>query len=181
MIWCKSRSQSSSYWGVYHIGLNAGNGSGAESKRVDLHDNGAEVNSSFWNHTAPTSEMFSVGNTWTNSSGEMYIAMLFNSVAGISKVGYYTGNGSATQRTITTGFQPRFLILKNADGANNWFILDTVRGWANGADYTLTFNNDAAQYAGENVGQPTSTGFTITNAVANFNENGSTYIYYAHA
>ena len=179
MIWCKSRTQGSSYWGVYHFGLNGG--TNPQSWRVNLHNANANVITSFWNATPPTSEMFSVGNTWTNSSGEMYIAMLFNSVAGISKVGYYTGNGSATQRTITTGFQPRFLILKNADGGNNWFILDTVRGWANGADYTLTFNNDAAQYAGENVGQPTSTGFTITNALANFNESGSTYIYYAHA
>ena len=166
-------------WGVYHFGLNGG--TNPQSWRVNLHNGNANVITSFWNATPPTSEMFSVGNTWTNSSGEMYISMLFNSVAGISNVGYYTGNYSATERTITTGFQPRFLILKNADGGNNWFILDTVRGWANGADYTLTFNNDAAQYAGENVGQPTSTGFTITNALANFNENGSTYIYYAHA
>jgi len=180
MIWCKSRTQNSSYWGVYHFGLNGG--TSPHSWRVNLHNSNPQTGTSFWNHTAPTSEWFSVGNNgWVNGSGDLYIAMLFTSVTGISKCGYYTGNGSATERTITTGFQPRFLILKNINGYNNWFVLDTSRGWANGADYTLSFNNDAAQYSGENVGQPTSTGFTITNALANFNENGSTYIYYAHA
>ena len=180
MIWCKSRTQGSSYWGVYHFGLNGG--TNPHSWRVNLHNTNPQTGTSFWNHTAPTSDMFSVGNNgWVNGSGDLYIAMLFTSVTGISKCGYYTGNGSATERTITTGFQPRFLILKNINGYNNWFVLDTVRGWASGADQTLSFNNDAAQYAGENVGQPTSTGFTITNALANFNESGSTYIYYAHA
>ena len=178
MIWCKSRSQSSSYWGVYHIGLNAGSGSGAESKRLDLHDNGAEVNSSFWNHTAPTSEMFSVGNTWTQSEGDQYIAMLFASVPGISKVGYYTGSSGSV--TINLGFTPKFLIFKNIDATANWAVFDTMRGITDAWSPVLNFNNTNVQAAFDKL-NTTTNGIIVENGSNYVNLDGNHYIYYAHA
>ena len=184
MIWLKKRTGTARNWPVYHKGLDGG--SSPEEKVVWLNLTNTQSDSvESWNNTAPTSTHFTIHGTAnepnTNTDGEDYIAMLFASVDGISKVGSYTGNGSATERTITLGFQPRFLILKNANGYNDWFVFDTVRGWASGNDTVLSINSDAVQYSGEDYGAPTSTGFTITSSLANVNENNSTYIYYAHA
>ena len=174
------RRNSTENWLVYHKGLNGG--SSPENYRLFFNDNGIETYTFNWGQTAPTANCFTVSDgAWVNGTGSQYLAILFASVDGISKVGSYTGNGSATSRTITTGFQPRFLILKNSEGYNNWFVLDTVRGWVSGIDQTLSINSTNPNYGGENVGHPVSTGFTINNAIANFNENGTNYIYYAHA
>jgi len=180
MMWVKRRNNTGD-WFVYHKGLDGG--SNPETHYITVNSSGSEGDSNeIWNDTAPTSTSFTLGiYDQVNGSNQDIIAMLFSSVEGISKVGYYTGNGSATERTITLGFQPRFLILKNASGGNNWFVFDTVRGWASGNDATLSLNSDAAEYSGEDYGEPTSTGFTITSSLANVNENNSTYIYYAHA
>ena len=110
---------------------------------------------------------------------DSYIAMLFASVDGISKVGYYDGSNSA--QTITTGFQPRFLIIKRTDTANGWWLLDTRRGWAAGNDAYLEINTDTAQATDVNFGQPTATGFTLTGNHAAYNIAGGSFIYYAHA
>jgi hypothetical protein len=57
---------------------------------------------------APTDSYFTLGAfQYTNESGSTYIAYLFASLAGISDIGSYTGNGSSV--TVTTGFQPRFI------------------------------------------------------------------------
>lgn len=179
MMWVKSRTQSSSYWGVYHIGLDAGNSqANPQNYRINLHNNSQETGTSFWNTFTPTSEVFSVGNSWTMGNGEDYIAMLFTSITGISKVGYYTGNGSSI--TITTGFQPRFLFVKNVQGSQDWYVLDTTRGWGAGNDKHLSFNTTAGQGDWE-FGTPTSTGFSFPSGNGGFNGNNEDYIYYAHA
>ena len=176
MMWIKTRTQTSGYWGVYHFGLDGG--TTPQSRRMQLQNSNAESITSFWNHTPPTSEMFSVGNNWTNSSSELYIAMLFASVTGISKVGYYTGTGSAT--TITTGFQPRFLIVKNITASNNWFVLDTTRGWGSGDDSYLKIDTTSGGGTFD-FGEPTSTGFTLASGDGAYNASSNSYIYYAHA
>ena len=103
--------------------------------------------------------------------------MLFASVEGISKVGYYAGNSSG--QTITTGFQPRFVIIKGIDIGASWYVLDTVRGWGAGNDKSLEINTTQAQNTGD-FGAPTSTGFTLTGHNV-YNGTGYNYIYYAHA
>ena len=106
--------------------------------------------------------------------------MLFASVDGISKVGSYTGNGASSQ-TITTGFQPRFIIIKNIDqSGKSWMVLDTVRGWASGNDNYLQLNDSAAQLS-HDFGNPTSTGFYLHGGGSTYNGSGTNYIYYAHA
>ena len=108
--------------------------------------------------------------------------MLFKSIAGISKVGSYTGSGSGNTQTITTGFQPRFVIIKDYTGGSNpWYVLDTTRGWASGNDDILQLNDTAAALTGNDWGEPTATGFTVTGGGINLNSSSNKYIYYAHA
>ena len=105
--------------------------------------------------------------------------MLFASVDGVSKVGYYDGSNSV--QTITTGFQPRFVFVKRASGTASWSVFDTIRGWTGNVDgdYMLNFDSDSAQQD-TNFGSILSTGFTVKVAT-DWNEANSKYIYYAHA
>ena len=110
---------------------------------------------------------------------KLIIALLFASVEGISKVGSYTGTGAS--QTITTGFRPRFLILRKSNsGGGGWYVLDTTRGWTSGNDQYINLNETNAQ-AGYEYGAPTETGFTITATAATINGSGENILYYAHA
>ena len=116
----------------------------------------------------------------TNSGTSDYVAMLFASVDGISKCGTYTGSPSGVSLSVTTGFQPRFLLLKRLDAAGDWYVFDTTRGWASGDDKNLYLNSNNAQGT-HNYGEPTSTGFTFNTVNTGANTDGAKYIYYAHA
>ena len=178
MLWVKTRD-STENWIVGHKGLNGG--SDPWDYEIALNSNDEEANNvNKWNDTAPTSSHFTLGNgDAVNKDGDDYIAMLF-STTDVSKVGYYAGNGS-TGQTITTGFQPRFIIIKNIDQSGKaWIVLDTVRGWASGSDTYLLLNETTAQGT-NNFGNPTSTGFYLDGGGSSFNGSGKNYIYYAHA
>ena len=76
---------------------------------------------------------------WSGNSYP-YISYCFHSVDGYQKVGSYTGNGSALGQTITElGFDPRFLLVKNATSPAGWRITDSVRG-----DNIYLFPNSAS-------------------------------------
>ena len=175
MIWVKNRSIVQA-WKVYHKGLNGG--TNPQDYSLNLNSTAAEVNDhQFWNDTSPSSTHVTLGtSTEANHDGSNIIMMLFASVDGISKCGYYTGNGSTL--AISLGFQPRFLIVRSSSGSGNWNVLDTLRGWTSGADQVLELQATGAQQSFD-VAEPTSTGFTLTSTQNNV--SGEKYIYYAHA
>ena len=178
MIWCKLRGGTED-WFIYHKGLNGG--SSPENYAIKLNLDNAEFDfDGAWNDTAPNSINFTLGSDGgTNSNNGEYITMLFSSVTGISKVGSYSGTGS--QLTVTTGFQPRFIIIKSTSGSRNWLVFDTVRGWAAGNDAELNLNKSDGQNTSYDFGAPTATGFTAEAVNADINSSGHTYVYYAHA
>ena len=84
--------------------------------------------SQLYTSTAPTSSVFSVGNNAViNGSGNSYISYCFAPVEGYSAFGSYESNNNADGPFVYTGFTPKFLLLKAADTAYNWFIYDTER------------------------------------------------------
>jgi hypothetical protein len=135
----------------------------------------------YWNDTSPTSSVFSVGtNNATNASGSTYVAYLFASVSGVSKVGSYTGNGSSV--TVTTNFQPRFILVKRTDSTGDWLVSDSARGLVAGNDPYLLLNSTAAEDTDEDWVDVSSTGFTVNQVTAsNANVNTGSYIYLAIA
>ena len=184
MLWIKNRDQSGYYWRVYHKDFHS---TSPWNYGAVLNSNAANAYQGIlFGSQAPTSTSFYVGRStgWddTNRDGYQYIGMLFSSVEGISKVGSYTGNGTSesSTQTITTGFQPRFVIVKST-AAQNWYLLDTTRGWQSGNDNILKMNSDAQEVTNWSFGQPTSTGFTLDGHYTSNNENGTKYIYYAHS
>ena len=178
MLWVKTRD-STENWIVGHKGLDGG--SDPWDHEIALNSSAQEANNvNKWNDTAPTSTHFTLGNgDAVNKDGDDYIAMLFASVDGISKVGSFTG--TANTQTITTGFQPRFVIIKGTNNSTYWLVLDTVRGWSSGSnDNYLKLNSSDAQ-ASYWWGYPTSTGFVLDTTISGINASGDKCIYYAHA
>tara|TARA_R110000796_G_C14504964_1_gene429286 strand:- start:16 stop:1335 length:1320 start_codon:yes stop_codon:yes gene_type:complete len=83
----------------------------------------------FYNNTAPTNSVFTVGaSSYTNDASSTYVAYLFATLAGVSKVGSYTGNGSS--QTISCGFSAgsRYILIKRTDATGDWYFWDSVRG-----------------------------------------------------
>ena len=179
MIWRKNRDGGSDNWQVYHVGLNGG--TNPHLYRLYLDTGSAEMSDQWTWDSAPTDKHFTVGsNGAVNRNGDDFITMLFASVEGISKVGYYTGTG-ASGNTITLGFQPRFVIIKNnSRSSTSWVVLDTVRGWTSGNDQSIELNETNAPET-YNYGEPTSNGFTLDETGNWTNRANDNYIYYAHA
>ena len=177
MIWIKCRNVVED-WVVGHKGLNGGTNPWEYSLR--LNGTQSQIDYPYFNDTAPTSTLFTLNNNGQVNGGSSndYIAMLFASVEGISKCGSYTGTGY--DLTVTTGFSPRFVIIKRIDATENWFVLDTVRGWASGNDQYVILNS-TAQQASADFGNPVATGFLVKGTSSGSNTSGGTYIYYAHA
>ena len=170
-------------WFVWHKDLNGG-GSNSIGYFLGLNGSAAQANSGNVcpiGNTLPTATAFQSDSDSAVRNANC-IAFLFASVDGISKVGSYTGNGNGSSGiTVTTGFQLRFLIIKRADGTGSWFVMDSLRGMSNSGDEKLLKLNSSDAQLSDNIGNTSSTGFTITSTSASFNANGGKYIYYCHA
>jgi hypothetical protein len=166
---------------VYHSGLTSASYRlvlfSASGTLGEASDNG------FFNGTAPTSSVFSIGSRkHTNSNGGM-IAYCFHSVEGYSKFGSYTGNGSTDGPFVYTGFRPKMLIWKRTDGSGqSWEILDDQRDPYNGVTHylypdTSGAENNATAYPQDFL----SNGFKIRHTGGSANLSGGSYIYMAFA
>jgi hypothetical protein len=144
-------------------------------------NNASATGSTRWNNTTPTSSVFSIGSdTTVNASTQTYVAYLFATCPGVSKVGSYSGTG-ATQ-TIDCGFAggARFVMIKRTDTTGDWYIWDTARGMVSGTDPSLLLDTNAAQVNANSV-YTTGVGFQIVSTAAGINASGGTYIFLAIA
>lgn len=134
-------------------------------------------------YVAPTSSVFTVGtDNETNASTWTYVAYLFATCAGVSKVGSYTG--TATTLQINCGFTAgaRFVLIKRTDSTGDWYVWDSARGIIAGNDPYLLLNSTAAEVTGTDYVDTAATGFEITStAPAAINANGGSYIFLAIA
>ena len=134
-----------------------------------------------WNNTTPTSSVFTLGNSVeTNTNSGTFVAYCFAPIAGFSAFGSYTGNGSATGPFIYTGFQPKFLLIKQSSAAGNyWTIIDSTRNTSNWVNLELHPNTSDAEGNGGTTYKESfySNGFQINQTDATWNASGATYIY----
>tara|TARA_R110000823_G_scaffold8122_1_gene29070 strand:+ start:432 stop:986 length:555 start_codon:yes stop_codon:yes gene_type:complete len=139
------------------------------------------ANSSRWNNTTPTSTVFSIGtHVSPNTNGDAVIAYCFNSVDGYSKVGSYTGNGSADGPFVHCGFKPALVIVKNSSTTGNWRMYDSDRAGYNSQNNTLYADGSYAEDATADRIDLLSNGFKIRSAGTN-NASGVTVIFLAFA
>jgi hypothetical protein len=139
--------------------------------------------STMWNDTTPTSSVFTVGtNLRTNVSAGTYVAYLFATCAGVSKVGSYTGTGTTKQ--VDCGFTggARFVLIKRTDSTGDWYVWDTARGIVSGNDPYLLLNSTAAEVTSTDYIDTYSAGFEISStAPAAINASGGSFIFLAVA
>ena len=151
--------------------------------RLDLPIAYSGSSATYWNATDPTSTVFSIGSTgYVNTSGDTFVAYLFATCAGVSKVGSYTGTG-ATQ-TIACGFAAgaRFVLIKRTDSTGDWYVWDSARGIVSANDPHLSLNTTAAEVTSNDSVDPASTGFIVNQVAAtNINVSGGSYIFLAIA
>jgi len=118
---------------------------------------------STWNSTSPTSSVFTVSGTDSeiNASGYNYIAYLFATLSGVSKVGSFS-HTQGTATNVDCGFSngARFVLWKKSDGSDGWQVYDTARGINAGADPFLQLNSDAAEIS-EDLIDPYAAGFSV--------------------
>jgi hypothetical protein len=155
------------------MALNSSVGSGGISNYFDVSSAGVS-NTQFkvWTDGGGASGL--------DANGVNYVAYLFASLPGISKVGSYTGNG--TSQTINCGFSSgaRFILIKRTDSTGDWFIWDTSRGITANNDPHLSLNTTAAEVTTDDSVDPASSGFIVNQVAAtNINVNGATYIFLA--
>ena len=147
-----------------------------------LNSSDAKTTGTQWNSTTPTSSVFSIGATSdVNQSGGTYVAYLFATCAGVSKVGSYTGTG-ATQ-TIDCGFTSgaRFVLIKKTNAAGDWYVWDSARGISASNDPYLLLDTTDSEVTSANYVDTDITGFKIVTSNTAVNANSSTYIFLAIA
>jgi hypothetical protein len=164
-------------WNVYSSSL-------ANSEYLVLNSTAAkDTGTDRWNSTTPTSSVFSVGtSTTTNASAGTYIAYLFATCAGVSKVGSYTGTAATLQ--IDCGFTAgaRFVLIKRTDSTGDWYVWDSVRGIVSGNDPYLLLNNTDAEVTNTDYIDTYSAGFEISStAPAAINASGGSFLFLAIA
>jgi hypothetical protein len=176
LILIKSRD-SGSAWGVYSSAI-------ANTEYLVLNTTAAKATgATYWNSTTPTASVFSLGTaSQVNNASTGYVAYLFATCSGVSKVGSYTGNG--TTQTIDCGITAgaRFVLIKRTDATSAWYVYDTARGMTVLTDPYLLLNSTAAEVATLGSVTTVATGFALNSAIlAAINVNAGTYLFLAIA
>jgi hypothetical protein len=125
------------------LSLNTANSANSDSVTPYIYD--LEVNN------------FKVGaRNQVNATGDTYISYLFATVAGVSKVGSYTG--TAADLNVDCGFSAgaRFILIKRTDSTGDWYVWDSERGIVAGNDPYLLLNSTAAEVTGTDYIDPLS-------------------------
>ena len=175
----KNRDNSSGNWIV------GGTAVAGENGYLYIDDNSTlNSHSNYWDGGDDSATKFSVrqGNASSDRSGDDYIAYLFASLDGISKVGTYSGTGNNID--IDCGFTngARFVMIKRITSgwAASWWIFDTSRGIGSGNDPAIYLDTTGAEYNSDRIAALNS-GFTVGTGDFEINQSGKDYIFFAIA
>lgn len=193
--------------GIWHPWLKDNGRTTALTGDVSGQNGASWVETKSWgSYPSPTSSVFTVGSDWNgmlsvtgalsntsgwannagqNKSNLGYIATSFATVAGVSKVGYFShvyGVGATTD--VDCGFTSgaRFILIREASNAGSitnirWYMLNTALGIVAGSDSYLYTNYDNSTVQTTDIIDPLNAGFTW-----NLNQSGTrTYIFLAIA
>jgi hypothetical protein len=163
-------------WAVWHTSI-------ANTQYLVLNTTAvATTGATWWNSTSPTLSVFSVGtSTSTNASTNTYVAYCWAEIAGFSKFGSYTGNGSTDGIFVYLGFRPEFLMIKTTSQVNEWIIVDSARATSNVIGNYLLASTSAAEDSGYTLVDFVSNGFKMRNSFGGWNGSSENIIYMAFA
>lgn len=173
LIIVKDRNTAGRDWAVWHSSF-----IGSQYVSLNL-TNAVSANGTVWNSATPTSSVFSVGtNALTNGSTETYVAYCWSEIAGFSKFGTFTGNGSTDGTFVYCGFRPKFVLTKRTDSTGDWAVLDTSRDQYNLSTSALYPDLSNAENTGVQI-DILSNGFKCRNT--GNNTSGATYMFICYA
>ena len=185
LVIVKIRTGNTRQWAVWTPDI-------VEGRTLRLNDSTAadtNLSGAFQANSTFTATNFGLGtNDTTNGNTYNYIAYMFASLSGISKVGEYTGTGSNIN--VDCGFSngARFVMIKrtdaeiNPDPGTDWYVWDTYQGISTGNDPYWTVNQSVAQVTGTDYIDPLNAGFTVpSTAPAALNASGGKYLFLAIA
>jgi hypothetical protein len=134
-----------------------------------------------WNSTTPNDTTFTLSaSAAVNSASYKYVAWLWATLDGVTKVGSYSGTGSNID--VDCGFSAgaRFVLIKRSNGDGDWYVWDSARGIIAGSDPYSIFAGGSS--VSTDYLDPLSSGFRVVNsAPAALNASGGTYIFLAIA
>jgi hypothetical protein len=161
--------------------VNIGSITGTQGDYIYLNSTNGKANSA--NVLNPTSSVFGlVTSPENNQSGITFVTYCWAEIAGFSKFGSYTGNGSADGPFVYTGFRPKFLMIRRTDTAGeSWRILDTSRSQYNALRELLSPDTSGAESSVADWLDIVSNGFKFRVISSGQNASGGTYIYMAFA
>ena len=174
-LFVTKRLSGTSSWGMYHQSTGAGG-------FMELNSNNAlQSNAAYFNNTAPTSSVFSIGtDSINNTSGSTYIGYCFAEKQGYSKFGKYTGNGNADGTFTYLGFKPAFVMIKRYDsGSLDWNMYDNKRLGYNGGDAPLFANLNNSESNDYGRIDFLSNGFKIRTSNDQLANDGGSFLYMA--
>jgi hypothetical protein len=180
MIFIKERSPNADNWNIYHQSL-------GNQYWLQLNTTSAQQgpSSDMWNNTSPTSTVMTVRNPgaggYSNRAGSAYVAYCFAEVAGYSKFGSYTGNGSTDGPFVFTGMRPSYIMVKRTDTTDQWTVYDSARNSSNLTNSILYPNLSNAEDVGSAGIDMLSNGIKVRATYSNLNASGGTYIFMAFA
>ena len=154
---------------------------GTRDYKMSLNTSGPKDSPSYWSATDSELE-FSVtaSNFVSNAAGNTYIAYLFASVPGISKVGSYTGNGSTTDVEVDCGFTAgaRWVLIKATNDTGDWLMTTPTSA----LNFMIKLNTNDAMVGVYGI-TATANGFKVGGGTASpsTNASGVEYIFYAIA
>jgi hypothetical protein len=159
-------------WFVYHASLGA-------TMYLVLQTTAAQASAAQpWNNTAPTFSLISMANL----AAANRVAYSWAEIAGFSKFGSYTGNGSADGPFVYTEFRPKFIMMKNASAIGNWLIKDTSRNPFNITTANLYPNlTNAEDVVATAYIDILSNGFKLRGTYADINGSTNQIVYAAFA
>ena len=131
-------------------------------------------------YTSTSTTFGAQANLSYNDNAVTYVAYLFATCPGVSKVGTYTGTG--TTQTINCGFTAgaRFVMIKRTDNTGDWYVWDSARGIVAGNDPYIFPNSGAAEVTSTDYVDTDNTGFEISStAPAAINASGGSFIFLA--
>tara|TARA_R100000231_G_C5328571_1_gene165638 strand:- start:872 stop:2863 length:1992 start_codon:yes stop_codon:yes gene_type:complete len=176
------RYDGSDNWTTYHTGLTS------DSWQIYLNQANAQANvgNVYWAPTATTFKPQYAGNSdnSANQNGGKYIAYLFSSLDGVSKIGSYTGTGN--NLAIDCGFPngAQFVMIKRIDASGDWVYFDINRGMTSGNNPYMLFNSNNAQNTDTNYEvfrDAGNNGFEVQSGSTALNTLNGSYIYWALA
>jgi hypothetical protein len=174
MVIVKCRS-SATDWPTHHQSF-----ASTANNYLTLESSSSIATASNWFSKTSSTIGFPTSYASTNNNGSTYVAYCWSEIAGYSKFGSYTGNGSTDGAFVYLGFEPKFILRKGTISAGvNWSIVDGTRNPYNLVNANLFANLTNSESVPSGEVDITANGFKVRST--SFNNSGEMYIYAAFA